>query len=108
MDCGEVFEWHAVDDVGRCGRCYQRFVKGEGPLNPGAGTHPDKRYVALDALKAALTRTHVVLANMAAEIQPHRPWHSRWPIHHEPLRADARRMLPIVDAALALAEGKGK
>lgn len=45
MDCGEVFEWSQVDDIGRCGRCYSRFVNGQDRLNPGAGVHPDKRYV---------------------------------------------------------------
>jgi hypothetical protein len=49
-DCGEVFEWHQVDDVGRCARCYDRFVRGEPRLWTGA-VHPDKRYVPASALQ---------------------------------------------------------
>ncbi|UGB26399.1 hypothetical protein LPC10_01925 [Methylorubrum sp. B1-46] len=53
-------------------------------------------------LRHALDRTRNVLNNMAMEHET--GWRSifaRWPIHHEPLRSDARGLLPVVDAALA-------
>lgn len=39
-----------------------------------------------------------ILDNMAREYPPsrgfwYRFWHGRWPIHHEPLRADARNLM---------------
>ena len=53
-------------------------------------------------LRHALGRTRNVLNNMAMEHAT--GWRSifaRWPIHHEPLRSDARGLLPVIDAALA-------
>jgi hypothetical protein len=50
---------------------------------------------------AALERAHTVLSNMALEHKT--GWRSifaRWPISHEPLRADARNVLPIIEAAI--------
>lgn len=55
----------------------------------------------IERLRAALERARTVLANMALEKEPSAPWINRWPIHHEPLRADARNLLPVIDAALA-------
>lgn len=46
---------------------------------------------------AALTRAQTILENMAMENV--NPWR-RWPIHHEPLRADAKALLPVIRAAL--------
>lgn len=58
----------------------------------------------------ALERCKTVLGNMAMENEG--AIFFRWPVHHEPLRADARGLLPVVDevhAALtaALAEELG-
>jgi hypothetical protein len=44
-----------------------------------------------------------ILENMAAENE--RPWWNfwtpRWPISHEPIRGDARYVLPLIDELLA-------
>ncbi len=45
-----------------------------------------------------LERCRTVLGNMALENPG--SWFLRWPIHHEPLRSDARNLLPLIDAAL--------
>jgi len=42
-DCHEVFEWHKVDQAGRCGRCYARFVLKEPRLKPPI-LHESRRY----------------------------------------------------------------
>ena len=49
-------------------------------------------------LRALLARCQVVLSNMAMENEG--AIFNRWPISHEPLRADAKSILPDVDAAL--------
>ena len=49
--------------------------------------------------RALLERCRTILGNMAREEE----WamsFRRWPIHHEPLRHDARNLLPELDAAL--------
>ena len=57
---------------------------------------------ATEDLVAILKRCRTVLGNMAAE----NPglWNSltgrRFPINHEPLRADAKNILPLIDAIL--------
>jgi hypothetical protein len=56
-------------------------------------------------LAGALRRARVVLANMAAENEG--AIFNRWPIHHEPLRADARGLLPVIDDALLAGETAG-
>jgi len=59
-----------------------------------------------ERLRQALGRTRNVLGNMAAEHET--GWRSifaRWPIHHEPLRSDARHLLPVINAALAEPQG---
>ncbi|WP_315789825.1 hypothetical protein, partial [Bradyrhizobium sp. SZCCHNR3027] len=62
-------------------------------------THP-----APDAeIVGALERCRTVLGNMALENEG--AIFNRWPINHEPLRNDARGLLPIIDAALAKAKG---
>ena len=53
----------------------------------------------IEALEAALRRCQTVLGNMAAENEG--AIFNRWPINHEPLRNDARHLLPVIDAALA-------
>lgn len=53
-------------------------------------------------LRAALDRAHTVLSNMAAENEG--AIFRRWPINHEPLRNDARNLLPVIRAALDLPE----
>ena len=62
-----------------------------------------KTLAALETTKAALRRCRTVLGNMALENEG--AIINRWPISHEPLRADARGLLPVIDAAL---EGKAK
>ena len=51
-----------------------------------------------ERLRAALGRARTVLGNMALENEG--AIFNRWPIQHEPLRADARNLLPVIDAAL--------
>lgn len=67
----------------------------------------DARVVAVArenaALRHALDRARNVLSNMAMEHEI--GWRSifaRWPIHHEPLRSDARHLLPVINEALAM------
>lgn len=50
-------------------------------------------------LEEALFRARTVLASMAKENEG--AMFNRWPIHHEPLRADARHLLPVIDEALS-------
>lgn len=56
-----------------------------------------------DAMRRALERCRTVLGNMAEERTGF--WASlfgrRWPISHEPLRADAKNLLPIIDEVLS-------
>lgn len=55
-----------------------------------------------EALRNALGCCRTVLNNMALEHTT--GWRSifaRWPINHEPLRSDARNLLPIVDDVMA-------
>lgn len=58
----------------------------------------DARRVA--KLESALERARTILANMALENEG--AIFRRWPIHHEPLRADARALLPEIDAVLRI------
>ena len=55
----------------------------------------------IERLRDALRRAETILSNMAEE---NNSMFDRWPIHHEPLRADARNLLPQIRAAL----GEGK
>lgn len=52
-----------------------------------------------DGLRGALERAQIVLTNMAAENEG--AIFNRWPINHEPLRSDARHLLPVIAAALS-------
>lgn len=45
-----------------------------------------------------LSRCHTVLFNMAQENEG--AIFFRWPINHEPLRHDARNLLPLIDEVL--------
>jgi hypothetical protein len=54
------------------------------------------------ALKALLIRCRTVLGNMALENEG--AIFNRWPISHEPLRADARNLIPLLDAAIDAAK----
>lgn len=49
-------------------------------------------------LRSALARARCVLNNMAWENEG--AWFFRWPINHEPLRADAKSLLPVIDEIL--------
>ena len=52
----------------------------------------------LKETRAVLRRCRTVLGNMAQENEG--AIFNRWPINHEPLRADARGLLPVIDAIL--------
>lgn len=58
--------------------------------------------IRVDDLMLALKRCRTVLANMAEEREGF--WNEvfgrRWVISHEPLRADAKNVLPLVDAVI--------
>jgi hypothetical protein len=54
------------------------------------------------AVDAVLKRCRTVLGNMALENKG--KIFQRWPIDHEPLRADARNLLPDLDAVLTRLE----
>ena len=58
--------------------------------------------VRLGGAKTVLMRCRTVLGNMALENEG--AIFNRWPINHEPLRNDARSLLPVVDTALAAGE----
>ena len=58
----------------------------------------------IEALEAALQRCQIVLGNMALENEG--AVFNRWPINHEPLRNDARNLLPVIKAALDKDAGK--
>jgi len=57
-----------------------------------------KRDEEVARLRGVLTRCRTILGNMAKENEG--AIFCRWPISHEPLRADARHLLPIIDEAL--------
>jgi len=61
-----------------------------------------KALAIIEALRGTLERCRVVLGNMALENEG--AIICRWPINHEPLRADARGLLPVIDEALSQAE----
>ena len=56
----------------------------------------------LDISHNVLGRCRTVLGNMALENEGHARLFSRWPISHEPLRHDAKNLLPVIDEALQL------
>ncbi len=60
-----------------------------------------KKAERIRQLRSVLERCRTVLGNMALETERH-PLSllPRWPISHEPLRADARNLLPIIDKEL--------
>jgi hypothetical protein len=51
-------------------------------------------------LLALLERCRTVLGNMALENEGHARIFNRWQISHEPLRGDAKGLLPLLDEAL--------
>jgi len=51
-----------------------------------------------EILVNVLERCRTVLGNMAMENEG--AVFNRWPINHEPLRNDARNLLPVIDAVL--------
>lgn len=60
----------------------------------------------IEKLEFTLERCRTVLGNMASEYERADRgwsfgWEPRWKIHHEPLRADAKNLLPIIDEALS-------
>lgn len=52
-----------------------------------------------EKLAHILMRCRTVLGNMALENEGALVW--RWPISHEPLRADAKNLVPLIDEALS-------
>lgn len=51
-------------------------------------------------IAAVISRAETILANMARENEKGIAFgRQRWPIHHEPLRADAKGLLPEFDTA---------
>ncbi len=52
----------------------------------------------IEQLRHLLMRCETILQNMALENEG--SILNRWPINHEPLRADARNLLPAIRAAL--------
>lgn len=59
---------------------------------------------AIEHLRSVLWRCRTVLGNMATENAGVLAFFSRWPINHEPLRADARGLLPVIDAAITTSQ----
>jgi hypothetical protein len=64
----------------------------------GALNHIGRLTRERDALIHVLRRCQMVLSNMALENEG--ALFKRWPIHHEPLRSDAKHLLPLVEATL--------
>ncbi len=64
-----------------------------------AGRIINAQAAEIEDLRLLLVRCRTVLGNMARE-NPNAIFF-RWPIHHEPLRNDARGLLPIIDEALS-------
>lgn len=52
----------------------------------------------IEHLRSLLERCRTVLGNMALENEG--AIFNRWPISHEPLRHDAKNLVPLIDAAL--------
>lgn len=61
----------------------------------------DRAAAIAGRMRSALERCRAVFSNMARENYSRGLFRPRWPVHHEPLRADALALLPVVDAALA-------
>ena len=58
-------------------------------------------HTQLASARKALERCRTVMCNMALENTDFlSSVFQRWPISHEPLRADARNLLPVIEAAL--------
>lgn len=54
-----------------------------------------------ETLRNTLGRCRTVLNNMARENAGWSSFFRRWTISHEPLRHDARNLLPIIDIVMA-------
>jgi hypothetical protein len=59
-----------------------------------------------ERLRNVLERCRTILSNMAEENEGGGMFIPRWPIDHEPLRADAKNLLPLIDAALAQSDAE--
>lgn len=55
---------------------------------------------AVTQLRALLSRCRTILENMALENEGSARIFRRWPISDEPLRSDAKNLLPLLDEAL--------
>lgn len=74
------------------------FMLATSPPPAALGGEPDAAQKLLDKALTVLGRCHTVLFNMAKENEG--AIFNRWPIHHEPLRSDARNLLPLIDEVL--------
>jgi hypothetical protein len=61
-------------------------------------THQSSSPGTVEALASILLRCRTVLAKMADENEG--AIFKRWPVNHEPLRADAKNLVPLIDEAL--------
>lgn len=83
----------------KCGRAHESF---------NFGLPPESISGEYMSLRSALERARTVFENMALENTGYLSFIRRWPISHEPLRVDARNLLPVIDAALSSAQGGDK
>lgn len=63
-----------------------------------AGRIIDDQADQIERLRNVLERARTVLGNMALENEG--AIFRRWPINHEPLRSDAKNLLPVIDEAM--------
>ncbi len=75
-----------------------------GRLLHSAEAQRDEARKQLASARSTLERCRTVLGNMALENEG--AIFNRWPINCEPLRSDARNLLPIIDSALTDDSGK--
>lgn len=68
------------------------------PTLLGALKHIARLTKHRDVLTHVLQRCQMLASNMAMENEG--AIFNRWPIHHEPLRSDAKHLLPLINAAL--------
>ena len=84
-------------------------IYGDPQEPPDVPHYDDRQQIAditlgeLRAVASALERARTVLGNMARE-NDHGVFVRRWPINHEPLRANARDLLPTIDEAIRVCD----
>jgi hypothetical protein len=70
----------------------------QGRMNGMGGEREKALYAELNRTSALLERARTILDNMA---QSPGSVFDRWSVHHEPLRADAKNLVPLIDEELA-------